>query len=194
MTTDDQQTPRPVPPWLCGALGVFIGLFVLFSLYTLIVAWPAVEAATTEGAKPATVTLLGHHYTPSHEVALLMLVAFSSALGGSLHTAISFTDYVGNRRLAMSWIPWYLLRVLVGTSLAVLFYFALRGGLFSANTQTDVINPFGIGAIAGLVGLFSKQATDKLRELFDTMFQTAKGHGDDQRLDSIKPVPEASGD
>jgi hypothetical protein len=73
----------------------------------------------------------------------------------------------------------------------VLFYFALRGGLFSANTSTDNINPFGIAALAGLVGLFSKQATDKLREIFDTMFRTAPGQGDDQRADGIvNPRPQ----
>jgi hypothetical protein len=132
-----------------------------------------------------TVSVLGIDWRPTEEVAMLALVVCSSALGGSLHSAISFTDYVGNRRLTASWVWWYVLRSLLGTSLAMLFYFALRGGLFGADASTDVINPFGIAALAGLVGLFHKQATDKLRELFDTMFKTAPGHGDDQRLDSI---------
>jgi len=43
---------------------------------------------------------------------------------------------------------------------------------------------------AGLVGLFSKQGTDKLREIFDTAFRVAPGYGDDARSDSIvNPVP-----
>ena len=121
----------------------------------------------------------------------MLFVVLSSALGGSLHASISFTDYVGNGRLTTSWSWWYVLRGLLGTSLAVLFYFALRGGLFSANTQTNVINPFGIAALAGLVGLFHKQATDKLRELFDTMFRTAPGNGDDQAY-SVAVSPDGS--
>jgi hypothetical protein len=140
------------------------------------------------------VRLLAWRFTPTPEVALLLLVTASSALGSALHACISFTDYVGNRRLATSWVWWYLLRVLVGTSLALVFYFAVRGGLFSTTTSTDVINPFGVAALAGLVGLFNKQATDKLREVFDTMFRTGPGRGDDQRDDSIvNPLPVVAG-
>lgn len=184
--------PTYVSPGGRLALGIMLALLVALALYTLIAIWPAVEAATSDDtqARPATIALFGIDWRPSAEVALLMMVVGSSALGGALHAAVSFTDYVGNRRLATSWIWWYVLRVHVGTALAVLFYFALRGGLFSANSATDAINPFGIAALAGLVGLFSKQATDKLRELFDTMFRTAPGRGDDQRGDRIaNPMP-----
>jgi hypothetical protein len=175
-------------------LGVFLAGMVVGCMYLLVALWPAVEAATAEPPTTTVVHLFGFPWRPTPEVVLLLLVAFSSALGGSLHAAISFTDYVGNRRLATSWIWWYVLRVHLGTALAVLFYFALRGGLFSASTPTNVINPFGIAALAGLVGLFHKQATDKLRELFDTMFRTAPGQGDDQRGDSIvNPSPVMGG-
>ena len=44
-------------------------------------------------------------------------------------------------------------------------------------------------AVAALVGLFSKQATDKLEEVFTTLFRTEKGKGDDLRGD--KAVDEA---
>jgi hypothetical protein len=101
---------------------------------------------------------------------------------------------VGNRRLATSWTWWYLLRVFVGSALALLFYFAVRGGFFGADTPENSINPYGIAALAGLVGLFSKQATDKLRELFDTLFRVAEGYGDESRGDSIaNPIPVIAG-
>jgi hypothetical protein len=187
--------PKYVSPRGCIALGILLALLVFAALYSLVVIWPAVEAATADSTPAsATVTFLAFEWSPRPEVALLLMVICASALGGALHAAVSFTDYVGNRRLATSWIWWYLLRVHVGSALAVLFYFALRGGLFSATSATDAINPFGIAALAGLVGLFSKQATDKLRELFDTMFRTAPGQGDDQRGDSIvNPLPVLGG-
>ena len=191
--------PRDDNSELLSRVGSFILGFQLIasgviSIYALIAIWPAVEAATTADSSPATVHLFGIAWQPTNEVALLLLVTIASALGASLHAVISFTDYMGNRRLARSWVWWYALRVFVGIALAVLFYFALRGGLFSASTPTDVINPFGIAALAGLVGLFSKQATDKLREIFDTMFRTAPGQGDDQRGDSIvNPRPVVGG-
>jgi hypothetical protein len=49
---------------------------------------------------------------------------------------------------------------------------------------------YGIAAISGLVGLFSKQATDKLREVFDTAFRVNKG-GDSERADNLDSTPGA---
>ncbi len=47
-----------------------------------------------------------------------------------------------------------------------------RGGLIGASTGAEALSPYGIAAIAGLAGLFAKQATDKLREVFETLFKT----------------------
>jgi hypothetical protein len=152
--------------------------------------WPAVQSATVTGSKPKTITWFGHSYTPTQEAAYIILVILVSALGSYVHAATSFVDYVGNRKFRRSWVWWYLLRLFTGTSLALLFYFAIRGGFFATSASTTAVNPYGIGALAGLVGLFSKQATDKLRELFDVAFRVAPGYGDAARGDSItNPVP-----
>jgi hypothetical protein len=125
------------------------------------------------------------------ETALLVLVVAASALGSYVHAATSFATYVGNQRFAMSWTWWYLLRVFIGVALAVLFYFAVRGGVLSAQAQSGALNPYGVAALAALVGLFSKQATDKLREVFETLFKTGEGYGDDERTDKItNPRPQ----
>ena len=54
----------------------------------------------------------------------------------------------------------------------------------------DIIAPvfgiIGLGYAAARLGWFSKQATDKLEELFTTLFRTEKGGGDDQRADSLR--------
>lgn len=177
--------------FLLGVLMVLLGAALV---YGLVATWPAVDAATAHKAASKKISLFGLSYTTTPSTALILLVVFSSAIGSYVHAATSFTDYVGNRRLARSWTWWYILRVFVGIALALLFYFAVRGGFFGANTPDNVINPYGIGALAGLVGLFSKQATDKLRELFDTLFRVAPGYGDDARGDSIaNPVPVIAG-
>jgi hypothetical protein len=125
------------------------------------------------------------------ETALLVLVVVASALGSYVHAATSFATYVGNQRFTMSWTWWYLLRVFIGVALAVLFYFAVRGGVLSAQAQSGALNPYGVAALAALVGLFSKQATDKLREVFETLFRTQEGYGDDERTDKItNPRPQ----
>jgi hypothetical protein len=56
----------------------------------------------------------------------------------------------------------------------------MRGGLLSTSARVEDVSPFGVSAVAGMVGLFSKQATDKLREVFDTLFRAATG-GDAER-------------
>jgi hypothetical protein len=43
------------------------------------------------------------------------------------------------------------------------------------------VNQYGVAALAALAGMFSKQATDKLDEIFTTMFKTSEQAGDAQR-------------
>ena len=79
----------------------------------------------------------------------------------------------------------------IGSSLALVMYFALRGGLFATNASAGDVNAYGIAALAGVAGLFSKQATAKLEEIFSTIFRVAPGKGDERLRDSLghdKPV------
>jgi hypothetical protein len=182
---------QAVPAWARTLLGLLLIALGLVLLYLMIALWPAVQAAATNADSTKKISWFGWSYRPTADAALIILVVLVSALGSYVHVAVSFSDYVGNRQLARSWVWWYLLRVFVGCSLALLFYFAVRGGFFGGTANSSDINPYGIAALSGIVGLFSKQATDKLREVFDTAFRVAPGYGDDARANSIlHPVPE----
>lgn len=105
--------------------------------------------------------------------------------------ATSFATYVGNKSLVDSWYWWYVLRPFIGMALALVFYFAIRGGLLlvAGVADTKSLNPYGIAAISGLVGMFSKQATDKLSDVFTTLFKTDQGDKDRTNdLASMRPV------
>jgi hypothetical protein len=120
---------------------------------------------------------------------LLLLVLLAGAIGSYVHATQSFVSYVGNKKFAASWTWWYILRLPVGAALALLFYFVVRGGLLSAATlrnETGDLNIFGIISFAALAGLFSKQAVDKLSEVFDTLFRTAE---DEKRGDKLTGHP-----
>jgi hypothetical protein len=184
---------RPVGPLGTALLGVFLLLLGLLLATALFAVWPAVEQTTQQdNAQARAEIMFGISVTSG--TALIVLVIVASALGSYVHAATSFADYAGNRRLVISWLWWYILRVLIGIALALVFYFAVRGGLLAADATNQTVNPFGIAALAGLVGMFSKQATDKLDEIFTTAFRTAPGHGDDQRKDSIdNPEPTVAG-
>ncbi|MGH6690484.1 MAG: IPT/TIG domain-containing protein [Gammaproteobacteria bacterium] len=108
----------------------------------------------------------------SDDQGLILLAILAGALGSYLHAAQSFAAYVGNRTAKRSWVWWYLLRAPIGAALGVLFYFVVRAGLTTG--VTDAVSAYGVVAFAALAGMFSKQATDKLAEVFDTLFRTQK--------------------
>src|SRR5262249_4161268 len=59
----------------------------------------------------------------------------------------------------------------------------IRGGLIIPNGSTEPqINPYGIAGLTALVGMFAKQATDKLAEIFDTLFRSNKNQGRSEPL------------
>ena len=128
--------------------------------YLLSAVWPSEQTAV----------IFSRSLSLTAEVRLIWLVVITSALGSYIHTVTSFTLYAGNRSLYPNWLAWYVLRPAISAALALIFYFALRAGLFSGATADQTINPFGIAAISGMVGMFSKQATEKLSKIFDTIF------------------------
>lgn len=225
--------------------------YIIYALYRI---WPADFSQT----KPFRDCLWPFGMiTYSHEHLYFLLVSLGGALGAVIHVLISFSAYVGNNEFKVSWLSWYFLRPFVGSSLALIFYFLLRGGILSysaasPSSQRDVntsdssakrdtsivadtaairkqatdsadkafkksrvmrdkadsakvkdslytvfynklappvtkpsgaapaepepvstpipLNPFGIMAIACLAGLFSKEATQKLEEVFQSIF------------------------
>lgn len=123
---------------------------------------------------------------------LLLLVIVAGILGAFVHGATSLADFVGNNNFNKSWTWFYLLRPAIGMCLALVFYFVIRGGFLSTTGGAQDINPYGIAALAGLVGMFSKQATDKLSEVFGTLFRSAPGEGDAKRKGALKPETSAT--
>ncbi|WP_073810767.1 hypothetical protein [Kitasatospora sp. CB01950] len=192
----------PLPPqqqmagWAVLLLGVMLLAEAFICIAALISVWTPLTTLTAERAPAGDPELwsvfgLGPWHLTSN-TAMLIAVLAASGLGSFVHAATSFATYAGNRQLLPSWLPWYLLRTAIGGALALLVYFLLRGGLFANGTDGTATNPYGFAGIAGLCGLFSKQATDKLREIFDTVLTTRDGAGDDERDDKIQPTAPTS--
>jgi hypothetical protein len=121
---------------------------------------------------------------PSPDGLYLVAVIVIGGIGSLIHALTSLASFAGNRTFRSSWTLWYIVRLPIGASIAVLLYFVVRGGLLSVGTSAGAISPYGVGALAGLSGMFSKQATDKLEEVFGTLFRTQKG-GDAERRDKV---------
>jgi hypothetical protein len=219
-------------------LTILFGIMAILLFYTIICIWPSGYVSSKDPFK-----LFGSVYTITAEHRFLLLMILGGALGANVHLIISFTAFVGNRTFVTTWIPWYLLRPLIGAGMAMFFYMLLRGGILTysppvapelpennqvteavsapavtegevsasavpeestvqeatspdsttkdsataavdstaaipaaekseANEQRDSVplNPYGMMAIACLVGLFSKEASEKLEEVFKTLF------------------------
>ncbi len=165
----EAETPETMERSVQIIFGLYMIVAEVIIVYLLIKIWPDQIPPID---KPEPVDLFGWVHSVSLEVRFLLIAILTGALGSYIHAATSFVDYVGNRQFVKSWTWWYLLRPFIGVALAVLIYFAVRGGLISASTGAGGLSPYGVAAITGLAGLFSRQATDKLREVFETLFKT----------------------
>jgi len=125
---------------------------------------------------------------------MIVMVLTTGALGSFIHAATSLADFVGNKRAESSWMVWYLLRPLIGSALAFVLYLLMRGGFLTPvggsgnGAPATAFNIYGFAGLAALSGLFAKQATDKLGEVFDAFFRTKAGQGDDSRSNPLVPA------
>jgi hypothetical protein len=208
--------PEPVPPepmasksltFLLGTLLLLIGLALT---YLLLACWPQPRAGTApaspnvDGAAAAPreeegpvwdsrTTVLGRSFNLDPDVRLLILVLLVGSMGSYIHAVRSFASHVGRGSFSASWAWWYVLRLPLGATLALFVYFVVRGGFLAAGAATasgaaNDLNLYGIMAFSGLAGLFSKQAADKLAEVFETLFATRESKRND------KPGEPAAGD
>jgi hypothetical protein len=143
-------------PWIHRALGIWFLLIATVSISWIVQLWPA------EGSELPGVL----------ERSYLLLTLLFGLLGGSAHGLGSLMDFRGQRRLFRSWTLWYFMLPILGGIMAFIFYVAVRAGFITADA-TRSINVFGVAAISVLVGLFTDDATNKLAEVFRTMFKTA---------------------
>lgn len=175
-------------------------LLVLTAILVIVLvqAWPPAPQIAPDGrteipARSTTVELLGWSPTLSRDTSLFVIVMAAGALGSVVHVLRSFYWYVGNRALRRSWLMMYLLLPFVGALLGLIVYLVLRGGLTSPATGSSDINPYGVTAIAALVGLFSRETAEKLRNVFATLFAQAPAGRDQVPTARITGIEPASG-
>jgi spore maturation protein SpmA len=148
--------------WL--ALIAFVltaGLVHMFSpipFITRLFPWLSQDWAVTENAK----------------IRNLLVTMFAAGIGSMITTILGYLKHASEKRdFKLSYAPWYFARPLIGVLLGVVFYFVLKGGLLAIGApKTNSINVYGLGGFATLVGLFSKSAVEKLRDVFGTLFST----------------------
>jgi len=162
----ENYTNKPTQ-WQINAIGLcYIALIIILGrlVYEL---WPQYDA--NDDYKETT-RFFWRQLTLTLEQRTIILVLITGAIGSFIHSAGSFIDFVGQRKIEKSWIWWYALNPFIGMSLAFVFYLVFKGGLL-ANTKAENLNIHGILTLSALAGLFTDRAKLKLREIFDALFQ-----------------------
>lgn len=190
-----EQTKKAAPDTGIGRRGVTAPWVILISLmfvveslvllYAVMVFWPPTLQLTATGQQtgspPATTAaFFGNTIVMTREQNLLLLMAILGALGAMGHVFRSFFKYVGERGLLWSWMPQYVLIPFVGAILATITYILLRAGLIGGSSTGAVPegNTWGFAAVATLVGLFSAQAAEKLKDVFEIVLSPAQKGGE----------------
>lgn len=167
-------------------LGIYLIVLPVLLLGLLLKFWP-----TPFGVAPeqwdTTEVFLTYVFDLDMQTRFLLVVLLVAGLGSYVHAATSFATYIGNRSFVDSWTWWYILRPPIGVALAMVFYFLIRGGLlvFADQIEVDMKDLYAMAGLAGLVGACSKPAGDKLQEIFNNLFRTQQGAGDDARKDKL---------
>ena len=161
----------------------------LFALYGLWRFWPAPVPASASAPAPATATFsyFNWHLSLTRDQQFFVVVALAGVVGAMVHGLRSLSTYIGERYLFLSWTAYYALLPFVGGLLATIVYLVLRAGLLPAATAASQPDPYGVAAIAALVGLFSAQAAEKLKDVFETLFTKAET-GSQSVTDTALPV------
>jgi hypothetical protein len=193
MSTPEREPPGNtfVPQAMVVALFVGTTAASLIVLYSLWAWWP--DAASPAGRTKAfqDVKWFGWRFHAIQRETLFFLdVALAGALGGLIHAIRSLSWYVGNRKLVWSWVPFNLMLPVVGALGGTVFYVVLRAGLFSPSTSVSEVSPFGFCAVAVLVGLFSEQAMEKLRQVAGNVFAESPTGADHVDAPETPAAPE----
>jgi hypothetical protein len=161
-----------------------------------VVSQAAASGQTTPSSSLPGVSLFGFHWNhPDPDLLYIAAVLALGALGSALHALTSYASFRGHGTFESPWGWWYLIRLPLGSGVALVLYFVMRAGLLSTATSTGSVSPYGIGAVAALAGLFSHQAIDKLRETFEAIFppkvgaKPNNGGGKGPSVDRIFPDP-----
>jgi len=177
-----------LPSRVAGCMFVYDVVLLVLALYFMLIIWPKTVPIlstnqTSQLPTNETVTLFKViSFTISSEVTFLLITMVMGALGALVYSATRLVAHVAYENWKNSLMLWYLMHPILGSSLAVGFYAVVRGGLVSVSSGSS-LNLYGIAAFSFIVGLSSKQATQKLTDIIKNIF------GPTESSDQSKPAP-----
>lgn len=152
---------------------IFVGIWLLvFSALSVVGLYLAFLPDSLQNSLPA----VGGDRARQVSESLVMM--FAAGVGSTITTIMGYLLHASEKKdFDRAYTPWYFARPVMGMLLGLVFYFVLKGGLFvltvgNSVSRAEELNLWSLSAVGALVGLFSKNAIEKLRELFNTLFKT----------------------
>lgn len=161
-------------------LGWFLLIIPLIIILLIIILWPdSGILGIAYGAKGETIIGLKIQF----QLWMILLVLLGGALGSYIHIATSYSYYIGFNKFDMDWFWWYWLRIPIGAVLALIFLTLIQGGMFKVPKSGSETQPVTLIGLSALVGMFSRQATEKLKEVFDIIFKSREREKNEEEQD-----------
>jgi hypothetical protein len=174
------------------AVGAYLIVSFLIQIALLVNFWPVTQTdGTWEKTWSCWVVEAGCR--AEDDTRLIVIVLLGGGVGAMVHAIRSFSAHIGARRLSKGWAWWYVLRPLEGAVMALAFYLVLRGGLLNTSgsngSSAANISIYGVTGIAVLVGMFSREAVEKLKDLAETLFAKANQAVTTSSSKALNPKP-----
>ena len=164
--------PHAFPSDITYMVGTWLLVFTFASFVGLIISV----------RQPAWLDWLFSATNDQENVAAALVTTFAAGIGAAVTAILGYLKHASELKdFDEAYMPWFVARPVLGMLLGLIFYFVVKGGLLATMPgEGDAeLNLWAMAGIGALVGLFSKNAIEKLRELFNTLFNTEKGWGDD---------------
>ena len=101
----------------------------------------------------------------------IFLVFLAGSLGALIHGLAKLSQNARDGLVKQRDALCYLSRPFLGAALAIAVYMVFRGGLLTTS-NIEILNPYGIAALSIITGLSTKQVTQKLKDLLESVFPT----------------------
>lgn len=133
---------------------------------------------------------VNNRVTKPDQINEILIVIFSAGIGSSVASLLAYLKHFSVLKdFDPAYTIWYYTRPVMGMMLGIIFYVTLKGGFLRVTTDTsESLDIYALAAMGALVGMFSKDALVKLKEVFNVFFQRTE----DQELTTHSMVVSSS--
>lgn len=111
----------------------------------------------------------------THFIVLVLLVG---SLGSLIHGIAKLSQNTQDGLVKQRDSLWYISRPFLGATLAIVVYMVFRGGLL-ITSDIQILNPYGVAALALLADISTKQVTQKLKDMLESVLPTKSQESSD---------------